>query len=145
MKPGAESTLPADGTANLQDGTGLCATRTDFAASQVEVHCRVACKAPCALWQLHEATGKTGYSPRFDCNGDYSPLKASVESGAISAVNMTLPFRFGPRIGDPAMEQADEAELKGAQVLVQSWAPVAHFTRQLVIPDFSLGRMDTQR
>jgi len=140
MKPGSEKTMPADGTAELGDGRGRCALRTNFEASQVEVRCRVAGKVPCALWQLHEATGKTGHSPRFDCNGDYSPWKASVESGAISAVNMNLPFRFGPRIGDPEMEPADEADMKGAQVFVQTWEPVAHFTRQLVIPDFRLGK-----
>jgi hypothetical protein len=38
---------------------GRCATRSDFAASEVELHCKLAGTTPCAFFVLQGADGHT--------------------------------------------------------------------------------------
>jgi hypothetical protein len=134
---GEEARMAAEGSA-LIDGIGRCAAWKDFVASEVEVNCRVPGKAPCAYWELEDTTGRA-FVRRFSCTSDYAPRLMGVGNGAIRWSHQGLPFEFGPKIGDPLAEAADEQKLKGAQVMVQVYRAVDHFTRQVVIPDFLLN------
>ena len=116
---------------------GLCATRTNSGETQIEVHCITPGQEPCAIAFLENPqTGKRTNAQIPGCALNYSPYFERVEGDSMSRFNRTFPFR------DPSGQieyPVDGSQLKDAQVAIEVYQPLAHFTRQVVIPDIRLG------
>ena len=115
----ASHAIPAIGGDQWIEGVGRCATRLSAGGAQVELGCLAPGKMPCATWAIEnwQNTISTG------CGSYYVPL-GHVSGDSISRFARGLPFT------DP--------QSKDTKLVVTSYQPVAHFSRQVVIPDIRL-------
>lgn len=133
----ASSALPAlDGDTSIAN-FGWCKTRIDDDADEVELACLNPGRAPnCGTIVLENARDGLQNPPFNPCRRDYAPYDVLLFLDPIFRFGGGIPFR------DPqglAKFPVDGSQLADAQVLLKSYRPVAHFTRQLVIPEIRLG------
>ena len=135
LKANPSVSLPAL-NGNLRDtDAGWCATRKDSSRTAIELGCLIPRRAPCVSWFLESETGK-----RFvqvpQCDQGYSPYVGRL-SDSLSRFGTIFPFR-APLVED-LYYPVNESQLQKARVVIQTYRPVAHFTRQVVIPDLKMS------
>jgi hypothetical protein len=116
---------------------GLCRTKIDNNGDAVDFACLATREAPtCTTFVLENAvSGQQNPALNF-CTKFYLPYNAHFQPDAMVNFGRRLPFR------DPqglAKYPVDGTQLANAQVSIKTYQPVAHFTRQLVIPEIRLG------
>lgn len=138
LKASPVQTMPAlDGDRRLPD-LGRCVTRTVAGDTQIELHCVRPGQPPCTTAFLENPrTGKRANANNPGCGLNYSPYY----SGHIFGDSMNR-FHADFFFRDPSGQiqyPVDESQLKDARVVIQVYQPLAHFTRQVVIPDIRLS------
>jgi hypothetical protein len=129
MQADPTQTMPvSDGTQRVA-GLGTCATRISPRDSRAELGCAVAGLLPCATWLVENVrTGqRLAGNAEYGCIPNYSPYFGRLGTESIS---------YFPRLGGFAM---DQSQLKDARVVFGIYRPVAHFTREVVIPEIRLA------
>jgi hypothetical protein len=112
---------------------GYCATRPSADRTAIEVACRqVGMLPPCVSATLE---GKTRNPEKFDCNLTYEPAVMRFSTEPVVQFQIKLPVRDA---AGGARFEVDESQLGTARVVLRSYAPVDHFTRRIVIPQFRL-------
>jgi hypothetical protein len=128
LKGGDEHAMPAfDGDQRIPD-VGRCETRTGPGESYFELGCVTPGKQPCAVWFLENSRAERLSGENFSCYPDYSPYFGRLERDSMSRLSANLALRDRAR-----------AELKNARLVFRPYRPVAHVTRQLVIPAIRLS------
>jgi hypothetical protein len=125
LESNPEQTLPAKDGDRWLPNAGRCTTRGSATGTHIELACFVPGNSPCADWRLENkltaqriATGRT-------CDANAAPYLGRINGDSIS--------RFGAEFKTPPLDAYDE------QVVLQTYRPVAYFTRKLVTPKIRLS------
>jgi hypothetical protein len=122
-----EQSMPAlDGDQQVP-GVGRCATRTNPAASRVELGCLFQGNGPIATWFLESTRTAQRNSESMTPFAGYVPWFGRIDGDSMNHVSGILPY------------QGDESQLKGDRVVFRVYRPLSHFTRQVAIPDIRLS------
>jgi hypothetical protein len=122
--------IPAAGGDQWIEDVGRCAVRTSAAGAQVELGCLTPGNPPCVTLSLESNGASQGATQGSGCASDYAPYFGRVNGDSISRFFREFPF--------PGSQLAG-SELKDARVFVKAYRLVAHFTRQVVIPNIRLS------
>ncbi len=121
---------------------GWCKTRVNRRGAGIEVGClRPGRPATCSSAVLENTSTGERNPPFNSCRPEYAPYTARYIPNAMSRFRGGIPFR------DPqgwAKYPVNGSHLADAQVSLKSYRPVAHFTRQLVIPEILLGDWEAE-
>jgi hypothetical protein len=117
------------------EGLGRCTTTKTL--TSVELRCFVPGRAPCTRVLLQS----TGTGRRFDmnrpCPANYAPGFENTQNEAVTGFRASLyfldPVRFQPLYG------LSEAETRDMRVVVETYRPLAHFTRHVTIDHFRIS------
>jgi hypothetical protein len=122
-----EQSMPAlDGDQQVP-GVGRCVTRTNPAASRVELGCLFQGNGPIATWFLASTrTGQQNAESMIPSAG-YAPWFGRIEGDSMNRFSRGLPY------------QGEESQLKDDRVVFRVYRPLSHFTRQVVIPNIRLS------
>ena len=116
---------------------GWCKTKLDADGDEITLGCVTTRAAPtCVTVTLENPLNGRRNPPAGGCAPDYTPYPTHVYPDALSQFGFGIPFRDPQRL---ARYPVDGVQLGQAKVILQSYRPVAHFTRQLVIADIRLG------
>jgi hypothetical protein len=116
---------------------GWCKSQRDDDGDEVELGCLKTGNTPACVTATLENTVSDARNPPYNaCRPDYRPYAARSYPDVMSRFGGGLKFRD---LQGLAKYPVDGAQLADARVLLKSYRPVAHFTRQLVIPEFRLG------
>ncbi len=128
LKPGPDHTIPALGGNQLVPEAGRCATRMNGDDTQIELGCLVSGRTSCVTTFIQNArTGQITAQDR-DCRPDYAPYFGRLVGDSMSRTYANF-----------LIQGVNASELKDAQMIVRVYRPVAHFTRQIVIPNINLA------
>jgi hypothetical protein len=117
--------IPAEGGDRWIEGVGRCGTRASRQGTYVELGCLSPGRTPCVTTYV-EYSGARQPTDRYpNCGSDYAPYVDHTDGDSISRFASELPV-LGP-------------QLKDARVVITSYHPTAHFTRQVVIPNIRLS------
>ncbi|HEY6454812.1 MAG TPA: hypothetical protein VIY90_05950, partial [Steroidobacteraceae bacterium] len=121
----------------IVEGIGLCTTGVDRDADDIELRCMVAARPPpCVGASLQDARTGSQNPTLFGCDLDYAPFPAYwLPPAPIKRVGADLPFL------DPdglAHYPIDTSRIREADVAVDTYEPMAHFDRRLLIPSIRL-------
>jgi len=136
LRPHALPALPALSREQRQSEAGYCASRIDDGGAALEVSCRAAGNVPpCISMVLEQAAGARRNPEKFDCALEYTPAPLQFSVDPFEHSDTELPLH------DPSGAvhyPIDKTQLRDAQILISVYQPEAHFSRQLVIPQFRL-------
>ena len=136
LRPHALPPLPALSREPHQSEAGYCASRIDDGGAALEVSCRAAGNVPpCISMVLEQAAGARRNPEKFDCALEYTPAPLQFSVDPFEHSDTELPLH------DPSGAvhyPIDKTQLRDAQILISVYQPEAHFTRQLIIPQFRL-------
>ena len=136
LRPHALPPLPVLSREQRQTEAGYCASRIDDEGAALEVSCRAAGNVPpCISMVLEQAAGARRNPEKFDCELDYTPAPLQFSVDPFEHSDTELPLL------DPSGAvhyPIDKTQLRDAQILISVYQPEAHFSRQLVIPQFRL-------
>lgn len=123
-------TIPAlNGSGRFPD-LGNCITRLNAAESAIRVGCQPLEFAPsCFELRLQHVPSGRVNPPMFQCQGDYTPYFDAFWAAPFSARN--VPFRD---LSGLAKYPVDGPQLRESQVVIETYQPVDHFSRTVVIP-----------
>jgi len=127
----ATNTISAlNGSARLS-GLGWCKTKIDDDGDDIELGCIKPGGVPTCFGVTLEnpVSGKRNRETHH-CDPDYKPYPAHVYPDSMSQYGVGIGFRD---LRGLATYPVDGAQLADAQVMLKSYAPVAHFTRRLTI------------
>ena len=128
LKARPDQTIPAVGRNQWIPDTGRCATRMNSDDTQIEFGCLAPGRTSCVTTFIQNArTGQIIAQDR-DCRPDYAPYFGRLEGDSLSRTYANF-----------LIQGVKASELKDAQVVVRVYRPVAHFTRQVVIPGIKLA------
>lgn len=119
--------------ANLHSrGFGWCRTKVDEEGDDIELGCLEAGPPPtCASVVLENPINGRKNPAIVRCVPDYAPYAAQVYPDSISHWGGSIQFRD---VHGLAMFPVDGSQISSARVDLKSYRPVAHFTRQLLVP-----------
>jgi hypothetical protein len=125
----------------LIDGIGGCTTGIDRDADEIEFRCMTAVRQPsCIAVSLQDPRTGSGNPVLFGCDLDYAPFPANwMPPALVKRGGADLPFL------DPdglAHYPVNTSQINDAQVVIVTYVPKVHFTRQLVIPTIRLVDWD---
>ncbi len=116
---------------------GLCKTKIDDDGDEIEISClKTGGNVTCGTAFLENAVTGQRNPPYSFCNRFYPLVTAHFIPNAMFGFRGELHFR------DPqglAKYPVDASQLANIRVSVKTYAPVAHFTRHLTIPQIRLG------
>jgi len=116
---------------------GLCRTKIDDDGDEIEISClKTGGNVTCGTAFLENAVTAQRNPPYNFCNKYYPPITAHFIPDAMFRFRGELHFR------DPqglAKYPVDSSQLANIRVSLKTYAPVAHFTRHLTIPEIRLG------
>jgi hypothetical protein len=116
---------------------GWCKTKLDADGDEITLGCVTAKATPtCVTVTLENPLNRRRNPPTGWCAPDYTPYPAHLYPDALSQFGFGIPFRDHQRL---AQYPVDGLQLGQARVVLQSYRPVVHFTRRLVISDIRLG------
>lgn len=128
LKAGNDHTIPALGGDQWVPEAGRCATRMNSDETQIEFGCLAPGLTSCVTAFIQIAgTGQITAQDR-DCRLNFAPYFGRLEGDSLSRSYASF-----------LIEGMKPSELKHAQVVVRIYQPVAHFTRQVVIPNIKLA------
>jgi len=128
----ASTSLSAVGASQHSRGFGWCKTKVDEEGDDIELGClRAGASSTCASIVLENPANGRRNPATVRCVPDYAPYPAQVYPDSISHWGGSIQFRDVHRL---AMYPVDGSQLSSARVDLKSYRPVAHFTRQLIIP-----------
>jgi hypothetical protein len=128
LKPGPDHTIPAVGGNQWIPETGRCATRMNSDGTEIEFGCLMPGDSPCVTTFIRSARTGTITAHNRDCRPDYAPYFGALEGDSLRRTYANF-----------LVQGLNASELNDAQVIVRVDRPVAHFTRQVVIPNIRLG------
>lgn len=137
FRAGARYLLPATGADLHVTGLGRCGTRIDGEGDDVVLHCEDPARTPtCFSIALQDSTGGLHNPPSDSCYPDYAPLRAPLWPDALDHLYWEVPFfdRNG-LVHYPV----DGSKLDGARLAVQTYEPIDHFRRRLVVSGVRLS------
>jgi hypothetical protein len=127
LQAGPEQSMPAlDGDQQVP-GVGRCVTRTNPAASRVELGCLSLGKGSIATWFLENTRTGQRNSESMAPSAGYAPYFGRIDGDSMNRFSGNLPY------------QGDESQLKDEREVFRVYRPLAHFTRQVVIPNIRLS------
>ena len=116
---------------------GLCKTKMDDDGDEVSFGCLTTGIPPICATIALENTLSGQRNPSFNpCGRDYLPYKAHFVPNAMEHFGGDLPFRD---LQGLAKYPVGSSQIANARITVKTYKLVAHFTRQLVIPEIRLG------
>lgn len=122
---------------------GLCKTKIDDDGDEIEVSClKTGGNVTCGTAFLENAVTGQRNPPYSFCNKYYPPITAHFIPDAMFRFRGELHFR------DPqglAKYPVDSSQLANIRVSLKTYAPIAHFTRHLTIPEIRLGDWEPKR
>lgn len=128
--------IPAIGGNERMPGLGWCQTELNDAGTVVLAKCMAAAKGPaCGGVFLENPSRGTQNPEAFWCYPEYTPYSARPLDDAFARFTIGVSFR------DPhglAKYPVDGSQLPQSRVVIRLFAPLAHFTRSLVIPQIRL-------
>jgi hypothetical protein len=128
LTPGPDHTIPALGGNQWVPEIGRCATRMNSDDTQIEFGCLFPGGNSCVTTFLQNArTGQITAQDR-SCRPDYAPYFGRLEGDSLSRTYANF-----------LIKGVNASELKDAEVVARVYRPVAHFTRQVVIPNLRLS------
>ena len=128
LKPLTDHAIPARGGNQWVPGAGRCATRMNSDDTEIEAACLALGDIPCVTTFIQNAPTGAIIAPDHGCTPDYAPY-----FGRLGGDSLSRSF------ANFLVEGMKPSELKDAQVIVRVYRPVAHFTRQVVIPNIRLS------
>ncbi|HEY6454384.1 MAG TPA: hypothetical protein VIY90_03780 [Steroidobacteraceae bacterium] len=116
---------------------GWCRTAVDADGDDIELGCMKSGRAPTCVAVALENPVNGRRNPQTPyCEPDYAPLSLHIHPDAISHFGAEIKFQDLHQL---AIYPVDGSQLTDARVRLQSYEPIAHFTRHLVIHDLRLG------
>lgn len=132
FKLDASASLRAVDANQYSPGFGWCKTKVDEEGDDIELGClQAGPSSTCASVVLENPINGRRNPATVRCVPDYAPYPAQVYPDSISHWGGSIQFRDVHRL---AMYPVDGSQISVAKVNLKSYRPVAHFTRQLVIP-----------
>jgi hypothetical protein len=129
-----EATL-AQGEEKYIEGMGSCSSTRSL--TNVDFRCYVPGQAPCTASRLESAaTGKV-FDMSRPCPANYGPSFEQTQNEAVTGFRGTLNFR--DPISFQPLRSLSEAETKDMRIVLQTYRPIAHFTRHITIEGFRIG------
>ncbi|MFT3907306.1 MAG: hypothetical protein QM718_13485 [Steroidobacteraceae bacterium] len=136
MRVGASGAFAALNGEGAFAGVGSCTTRLDADGDGVLMNCVKTGKLPCASVTLqHQPSGR--HNPEtLVCAPSYAPFATRIAPDALMRFGGELPFLDRNGL---AKYPVDGPQLVDSQVIIKTYEPEAHFTRQVVIPAIRIG------
>jgi len=137
LRTKGELSIPAVGGHAKLGNLGWCATRIDGEGDDVQLHCMDTRRGPSCFTAILEHRPSGLRNPEAHvCYPDYTPFDANVWPEALSRFAGEVPFfdRSG-LIHYPV----DGTKLADARLIIETYEPRDHFTRQLSIPNIRLS------
>jgi hypothetical protein len=135
LQPDTPATTFGQNDLKYSPWLGWCATRRTLAL--FALRCAVPGRAPCTIMSAQNTeTGK----PIGESHGcfitNYAPSFENIDRDIVGEFQMNLDL--GATATNWTRHPDTEADLSNARILVQTFHPVAHFTRHVTIPGFRL-------
>jgi hypothetical protein len=116
---------------------GWCKTNLDYNGNTINLGCiSLGIPDSCSTFVLENTiTGQKNPVSR-QCSANYTPYTA------YELYPVMPPTVYRQRVRDPqglAKYSVDASQLANARIFMETYKPVAHFTRQLIIPEMRLG------
>ncbi|MGH9590628.1 MAG: hypothetical protein ACRD25_09540 [Terracidiphilus sp.] len=128
----ASATLGAMDASQHSRGFGWCKTKIDEEGDDIDLGCLQAGPAPtCASVVLENPIDGLRNPVDIRCIPDYAPFAAQVFPDSISHWGGAIQFRD---LHGLTKFPVDGSQISNARLVLKSYWPIAHFTRQLVIP-----------
>jgi len=119
-------------------GFGLCTTEVDDDGDEVQLGCVQAGAAPACVSVDFDAPGSGQRdSVLWSCEPNYSPYHTQLYPDSTSSLRVSVTLPNGQQLRGDAL---NEPRFTGATLRLKSYRPLAHFTRRLVVADFSVAR-----
>lgn len=129
--------IPALGGSAEVPVMGRCTTAIDDEGDDVQMRCKVPGRqARCVSAFLQHVPSGRRNPEVFFCGADYAPYALTIDPDMMGGGRVNLPFRD---LNGLAHYPIDGTQLPQAQVVLQTYSPVDHFTRRLVIPQIKLS------
>ncbi len=133
----AADTIPASNGDGRFAAFGHCQTKLDDDGDDIELGCEKTGAAPaCITVTLENPTNGMRNPENLYCDPDYAPYVVHIFPDSMSQFGSGVKFRD---LQGLAKYPVDNSQLGEARVILESYRPVAHFTRRLVIPDIRLN------
>jgi hypothetical protein len=137
LKVNPARSIPASAREARIPDVGRCAALRDTmiwptaGGAQIELRCFAPGKPPCATWFIENTRTGARSSSGSVCSADYAPYFGGIDGDSMSHFGAGLWVR--------------ESQLRDSRVVVWTYRPEAHFTRQVVIPDIRLSDWKAER
>jgi hypothetical protein len=129
--------MPAAGGSARLNGLGWCATRIDGEGDDVQLRCLETRRAPYCFTAFLEHTPSGVRNPaRHVCEPDYTFFRTNLWPDALSRLEGELPFFDRSGL---AHYPVDGPKLARSRLVINTYEPRDHFTRQLNTPVIRLS------
>jgi hypothetical protein len=137
FRPEGTYSMPAAGGSGRLHGLGWCATRIDGEGDDVQLRCLETRRVPYCFTAFLEHTPSGVRNPeRHFCEPDYTFFRTNLWPDALSRLEGELPFFDRSGL---AHYPVDGAKLADSRLVIRTYQPRDHFTRQLETPVIRLS------
>ncbi|MGH8142547.1 MAG: hypothetical protein ACREU2_08540 [Steroidobacteraceae bacterium] len=137
FRAGKAFSLPASEGRDMLDGLGACATRIDSEGDDVQLRCQSTTRPPSCFTEYLEQPSSGLRNPETHrCSGDYSPFRATWWPEALDHFGDEIPFFDRSGL---TRYPVDGSKLSDSRVVIETYEPKEHFTRQLTTAEIRLS------